>query len=61
MKVVNVGEEYLVARQVGKTLGQKLITEDGKTYDVLTVKPKDGSANREMWFDITDVFGVGIP
>jgi hypothetical protein len=61
MKVVNVSEEYLFARQFGDTQGQRLHQEDGRVYDVLNVKPKDGGDMMEMWFDITDVFGKGIP
>lgn len=60
MKVVNVGEEYLVARQFGDTQGQRMHQEGGKIYDVLKVKPAGKSAAVEMWFDITDVFGKGI-
>jgi len=61
-KVVHMSEEYFVVRNVGPVTSQRL--EDkamaGKIFDVLRVKQKDGT-EKDFWFDITNVFGKGIP
>lgn len=38
-------------------LNQSLIFEGGRTYDVLLIDPLFGD-EREVWFDITDWYGV---
>lgn len=52
-KPLLISEEYLVARQFGQVLGQRIAQGQHKAYDVLSVKPKDGSAPVDLWFDIT--------
>jgi hypothetical protein len=59
-KVVNVSEEYLVTRSIGKVESQRVDKTDGKVFDVLTMAHQDGSKD-DVWFDITDVFGKGMP
>jgi len=60
MHVVTISEEYLVLRQRGERGGQRVQNVNGRVYDVLTVKPKDGSAPYDMWFDVTQIFSKGL-
>ena len=55
-KVMNVSEEYMLARNAWmKVTGQRIENKDGRVYDVLEgTNPM--SDKTEMWFDITDIF-----
>lgn len=58
--VVNISEEYLIARQHGERGGQRIENVNNRVYDVLTVIKKDTGEKLDLWFDITDIFGKGL-
>lgn len=54
--VLSVGEEYAVCRVAGwKVQNQSLISNEGKTYDVLSVRDLDGRTF-DVYFDITPFY-----
>ncbi len=60
---IGIAEEYLFVqdicgeREIDYVLErQTQISRDGRDYDVLTIRLKDGSS-RVLWFDITSFFG----
>jgi hypothetical protein len=56
-KVLNVDEEYLVARRfIDKQPRQSLKNENGRVFDVLEGVSKDTGEKIYLWFDITDIF-----
>jgi hypothetical protein len=55
--VASIDEEYFVMSIARATLKQQaLVSQDGRTFDHLTVTTADGT-DKAMWFDITDFFG----
>jgi hypothetical protein len=51
--VISVTEEYMVLLALGYTRrGQRLLEADGKVYDVLDARNRDGQA-RTFYFDIS--------
>jgi hypothetical protein len=42
LPVLNISEEYLVARQIGKVISQRLTHENERSYDVLSVQTATG-------------------
>ena len=58
--VASIEEEYFVMQIAQVKLKQQaLVTQNGRTYDHLTVTTADG-AEKAMWFDITDFFGKAL-
>lgn len=58
--IINASEEYLIARQHGKIVGQRIEEINGRTYDVLTIRNEDTRKRSDLWFDITDITGKGL-
>jgi hypothetical protein len=59
--VAEVSEEYVIMRLVGYHPGmQQLINQDGRVYDKLTTKDKDG-VEHVLWFDISIAITKEIP
>ncbi|MCS6870151.1 MAG: DUF4919 domain-containing protein [Anaerolineae bacterium] len=54
-KVITVREEYEMLRALSlESLGQRLIAENDRYYDVLTVRDANG-AEGEIFFEVTDI------
>jgi hypothetical protein len=55
--VASIEEEYFVMQIAQAKLKQQaLVSQNGRTFDHLTVTAADGT-EKAMWFDITDFFG----
>ncbi|MGB5912125.1 MAG: hypothetical protein WBH31_13110 [Promethearchaeia archaeon] len=57
-----IDQEYIVLKQrfgIYKLIKQSLIEESGKVYDLIEIQLEDGS-KVEVYFEITDFFGIGF-
>jgi hypothetical protein len=59
--VVSVSDEYFICYNLlltGDVQSQELINSKKRIYDKLTVEPNKNYKNKEVWFDITNIFGI---
>lgn len=55
---MSVGEEYSVLRLLGfQPNGQALVSKDGHSFDVMTVRQRDTDKDVKIWFNIDAFFG----
>lgn len=57
-----IDQEYIVLKKrfgKYKLIKQSLLEESGKVYDLLEIQLENGS-NTEVYFEITDFFGIGF-
>ncbi|MFX1269150.1 MAG: hypothetical protein ACFFAK_14415 [Promethearchaeota archaeon] len=57
-----IDHEYIVLKKrfgKYKLIKQSLLEESGKVYDLLEIQLENGS-NTEVYFEITDFFGIGF-
>lgn len=58
--VVSVSDEYFICYRILYTedvTGQALISRKSRYYDKLIVKPNKNYNKKEVWFDVTNIFG----
>lgn len=59
--VVSIADEYFICYNLlltGDVSSQTLIASKKRIYDKLTVNPSDNYKDKEVWFDITNIFEV---
>jgi hypothetical protein len=59
---ISTDELYTFLALTGYTpLGQSLVHDDGRVYDVMEVEDQDTKEKKGLWFDITLQWAVGYP